>query len=474
MTTNIVAKLRHAQLGLCELVRVEATDWIVRVESTGILFRVPSEVRSQFERVRDSAPAIAEAPVRIEIPAGKSATAKRARRIIESLRVGLPSLDGSTRRLAVGFREIESLINRFLGDIDTDGGGAMILKGEYGQGKTFALMILEQIALESGFVAVRTEIDATENRLNKPHHIYRNLIRNLRLPRVRGLGVHALVCKTVDLLAKECGGNAQTRQRWLNEQLGCFPLAWLLSDPDILRRPHLLGILECDPNFPAAWARTYHTIPPVPRTWPAFNIGTQGDFASFILSGIGRLARLLGFRGFVIILDEMEKWHLLNWTEQIRAGNLLGGLIWGATAEEGHRGCGDHPHALEHSKRCGGHPFTTEKRCHSGLAIAMTPRGHENPDEIWYQYGGPILVGEVPRLTRTQLIEHARLVAPFFAEAYGLAPPSDEELDKIAKDAMYTWRKYDDLTTRSGVQSVIAAFDSWRERRCFCNSLGWE
>jgi hypothetical protein len=46
------------------------------------------------------------------------------------------------------------------------------------------------------------------------------------------------------------------------------------------------------------------------------------------LSGIGRLARLLGYKGFIIILDEMEKWHELNWVEQSRAGNLLQATSW--------------------------------------------------------------------------------------------------------------------------------------------------
>ena len=48
----------------------------------------------------------------------------------------------------------------------------MTLKGAYGQGKSFALTMLEEVACESGFVTARTEIDAAENRLSKPHHIY--------------------------------------------------------------------------------------------------------------------------------------------------------------------------------------------------------------------------------------------------------------------------------------------------------------
>ena len=341
-----------------------------------------------------------------------------------------------------------------------------MLKGSYGQGKTFALTVLEDVACECGFVTTRMEIDATENRLSKPHHIYRNLMRNLRLPQSNQPGVRTLISKTVELLAKHCPADAFTREKWLQSQLGCFPLAWLLSDPEILNKPHLRGILECDPNYPSAWARRFHVNPAPAHTWPAFQYGTQGDFASFVLSGIGRLARSLGYKGLVIVLDEMEKWHELKWVEQSRAGNLLGGLIWGASADVPSRGPDDHPATLQHSY--GGFPFTTQQRSHVGVAIAMTPRGDAaDPEGIWCQYG-TILIGQVPRFTNEELIAYSLAVVPLFARAYGLVLPSETERSGIAEEALCIWRGHGDMNTRSGVQAVIAAFDKWRDRRCFC------
>lgn len=464
MAVSVVAKLRHPQWGPCELVRVEATDWIVRVGSTGVQYRVSSERRGQFEVIHDE----------IESPRGQksyqpkriavrdNAAARNARRVVESLRIGLPSLDGSTRRLAVGFREMESLIGSFLRDIDSDGGGAMIMKGAYGQGKTFGLTMLEEIAHDSGFITVRTEIDATENRLNKPHHIYRDMMKHLRIPGGKASGVRELAAKTHDVIRQQAPQNHSQRQQWLMKHLECSPLAWLFSDPLFLHKDSLLGLLECDPNVPIGVARKSHAFPPDPRQWPAFTAGTQGDFASYLLSGIGRLARLLGYKGLLIIMDEMEKWNQLNWDEQCRAGNLLGGLIWGATAEEGRRGKHDNPRILKHSGRCNGYPFTTTNRNYVGVAIAMTPREHENPERLWSQYG-PILIGEVPPLTERRLIRYCQLVMPVVAEAYGLSPPTDVELEEIASEASRAWRMHGDMTTRSGVQAAIAAFDNWRD-----------
>jgi hypothetical protein len=263
----------------------------------------------------------------------------------------------------------------------------MTLKGAYGEGKTFGLNLLEEMAREAGFITACTVIDAIENRLNKPHHIYRDLMRNLRLPDVHGQGARPLVQKLHKHLGHKCPGNGHDREAWLKKEVGCFPLAWLLSDPRLPDKPELIGLLEGDPNCPVSRARNCHACPPVSRSWPAFTASTQGDFASFVLSGIGRLARTLGYKGLIVIMDEMEKWYELDWAEQSRAGNLLGGLIWGATADEGRRGMHDHPDILCHSGRCGGYPFTTERRSHLGIAIAMTPRDEDESEKIWSFYG---------------------------------------------------------------------------------------
>lgn len=256
--------------------------------------------------------------------------------------------------------------------------------------------------------------------------------------------------------------NPGARFRRMNRKLGCDPLAWLLSDPDLLKKESLIGLLGSDPNFPASKARDEHILPADAQTWPMFNASTQGDFASYLLSGIGRLCRILGHKGLLIIIDEMEKWQDLNWKEQSRAGNLLGGLIWGASAAEGHRGKSDEPELLCHSRRCGGYPFTTTERCHVGVATALTPRGDEGPEADWSEYGLLEIV-DLPTLTEARLIEYCRKVAPLYAIAYALKPPSSRQLEAIAINAVTVWIQQGDFTTRLGVQSVIGALNAWRE-----------
>lgn len=93
----------------------------------------------------------------------------------------------------------------------------------------------------------------------------------------------------------------------------------------------------------------------------------------------------------------------------------------------------------------------------------MTPRSENDPALLWSQYG-LLLVGDVPSLTKEGLRHYSKLVAPYFADAFGLAAPSDETVMAIANVALSKWKAYGDLTTRTGVQSVIEAFDEWRHR----------
>lgn len=530
-----LATLRHPLLGLGELLRIEVADWVVRFHGNGRTYRYPPAGRRHLTIVKDRTPegtfsvkASASPPLTLEdapeaskdpvvgpphpavadiVPAEKrldvrtpqqattvvpalsdertvvaappSALSRQVGlRVIESLRNGLPPTHAEARQLAVGFEGISRHVSNLLKDVD-DGGRVMVIHGQYGQGKTFALKLLEEMALEANFAVVRTEIDATENRLNKPHHIYRDLMAHLRVPGVVGNGLRTIAASATARLRTARPSASSTHDlaldsyRVLLQETGCLPLAWLMSDPDIAAKPQLLALLRCDPGTNTATARAAHRVrglsvgidgrpASLSKIWPAFSAGTQGDFASFLLSGLGRLCRFVGYRGLIVVLDEMEKWQDLNWQEQSQAGNLLGGLIWGATAEVGRRGDGDEPSVITHSRRAGGFPFTTNERNHVGLAIAMTPRGENCPEKLWQAYG-LIEMAYLPELNDRTLAAYCGKIAPYYAAAYGLTNRLDGQVLPISRSAIGSWKRHGELTTRSGVQAAIAAFDHWRD-----------
>src|SRR5207249_1414619 len=96
-------------------------------------------------------------------------------------------------------------LNDWFKAVDQDGGAGVVIKGSYGQGKTFALRLIEEYGLSNGFVTVRTEVD-NENRLTKPHLIYRDLMSNLRVPGYTEKGVSSpasLITRCLDKLSTQ-------------------------------------------------------------------------------------------------------------------------------------------------------------------------------------------------------------------------------------------------------------------------------
>ena len=361
--------------------------------------------------------------------------------------------------------------------VRSEGGAALDIRGQYGEGKTFTLSLTEQMALEAGYMTTRIEVDATENRLDKPHNIYRELLANLRIPQEGPPGARGIVLRTAQAIrhvatAQGAAEQAVQRRKWLLTRLECEPISWLFSDPECASKEELIGLFAGRPVATARSGRQQHILGGGAREWPTFSYGTQGDIASYLLSGLGRFALLLRLKGLVIILDEMERWQDLDWTAQTRAGNLLGGLIWAATSPEGKRRCVvgesrfadrmygrscDHATILGHSGWAGGYPFTTRHRCFLGVAVAMTPRGFEGPGMRWKEYGD-IQVVDLPQFNQRSLRGFFETIVPWFKKAYGVTADVPTQ---VFTEAMNGWRSQGVHSARSGVTAVLDALYSW-------------
>ena len=533
------SRFHHADLGDCELLRVEGVDWIIKSVSTQLIHRIPPHRRSEFspidaptrntrdsdftmqddragrresrsslwaffsklwanpgpeknEQVRKISTSELEihlseeskvietslpdvAPLKLAPVSNEQAL--RLRRVFESLRNGLSPINTEIRPYAIGAERLIEHSRLFLNEVKVGGGSATVVRGQYGQGKTFGLQLLRELALEAGFAVMSAEVDSFENRLDRPSTIYRSLLNSLTFPYETQIGPISLIKLTSNQLAlriqKHLSGASYSdvANRILGAELECKALAWILSDPDLLEKPNLIALLAGEPGIALGQARKIHVRPGEARLWPAFSAGSQGDFASYLLSGLGRLTRFLGYSGLVIILDEMEKWQDLNWQAQSRAGNLIGGLIWSSSAAVGSRYCYrndpkshwsdncDHSEALTHSNRSGGFPFTTLRRCSLGLAIAMTPRGESGPEETWKNFG-KLTFYDLPRFTSQGFKTYLERLYPEYQIAYGLRA---ELTASVAEKALTAWRQSGDTSARTAVQSALEFLDGFRD-----------
>ena len=162
----------------------------------------------------------------------------------------------------------------------------------------------------------------------------------------------------------------------------------------------------------------------------------------------------------------MEKWQDLSWSQQPRAGNLIGGLIWGATEQDGRRERSTwkrpnshQPEALQHSGWAGGFPFTTLHRSHVGLVIALTPRGDEGPEKLWGQFGR-IDIFDLPEFTQANFATYISTASAHYTAAYELPQP---DIGNVSRRAHLLWREFGDGSTRTAVRATIQALDEWRE-----------
>lgn len=523
---QLPCELNHATLERCFLKRIEGVIWIVSVKTIdGIELRIPPARRNEFSivgsngrqaarphrtdtsRIRPASPVnntetsaaksrlvsqlpsnVESAESRADVPAVASPPSKPRsqsvqqllagkinplqrrllKRGLESLRTGLPPQDPAlSRYFSVGLEPCFKEVKEFL-RATRDGGSAMVIRGAYGCGKTLTLQTSQFAALHNNFVFSETEIDASEVRLDRSPTIYSTLLQKMKFPD-GGCGVeHLLTLVHKWFVESDAPSQPKALYEILNRRIQCEPLAWLLSDRDIVNKPSMLQALRGVPMSPAR-LRGIHPLPNVRPNWPYFKYGTQGDVGSFLISGIARLLTLIGYGGWIVALDEMEKWQDVNLTFQDRASSLLGGLIWSAFALEGDRDCKktaiqfdwdwtcDHSDRLKHGRFAGGSPFTTRSRCNLGIIIAMTPRGQAAPELAWREFGDLRFV-DLPGYQLTSFHEHFDKVAVVFRKIY-----DDIEIPPSCKEkAEHEWRNTADHSPRSAAIAIFGALSDLR------------
>lgn len=107
----------------------------------------------------------------------------QAQRTIESLRKGIPA-SGFVRRLTVGREaEIEDLTRRLQGQ----GGTVLLIKANYGSGKTHLLRFIREEALDHDYAVSTVTLDSNSAvRFNRMDQIFGAVCRNIEVPQEAG------------------------------------------------------------------------------------------------------------------------------------------------------------------------------------------------------------------------------------------------------------------------------------------------
>ncbi len=238
-------------------------------------------------------------------------TKEDLRRALEALRNGVPNRD-AVRVLGCGQAEVTERFRQQLDAAANSAGGesqtkGMLVEGDFGSGKSHLLEYLKHLALEENFVCSLIVI-SKETPLYDPAKLYAAAVESAVVPGVTGRAIHEIA---VRLQQNRDSARYRDFFLWANREEGgispLFPATLLLyerlqNDPEMTEK--LRGFWAGEPlpikDVRAGMreirqAATYHL-----RSLPVKELALQRfKFAA-------RLARAAGYRGWVLLIDEVE------------------------------------------------------------------------------------------------------------------------------------------------------------------------
>jgi BREX system ATP-binding protein BrxC/D len=250
----------------------------------------------------------------------------QARRVIESLRKGIPP-DGFVRHFTVGR---ESEIRRLTNQLSKPIAGALLLKANYGSGKTHLLKFIREHALENSFAVSSVTLDARGAvRFNRMDQIFGAICRNIEVP---GTSDAKGIRPFFNLLGRQINerdgwefwSELSNQSKWDYSETLESPAvfvgfrAWLTGEPDVM------DLVE--DWFFQSWQyrgqrkKLYHELVDKLRKFfrdprpeykfyadEIFMFHTQGHSQSWsALRDLHLLAQKGGLRGLIILFDEFE------------------------------------------------------------------------------------------------------------------------------------------------------------------------
>lgn len=276
-------------------------------------------------------------------------TPRQAEKILENLRIGIPP-SGFLEFFTVGRKDQVEWLNAHL---NGDGGYALLLKANYGSGKSHLLELIREKALAAGFATSMVVLDANSGvRFNRMDQIFGAILRNLKIEHEGGTS-HGLAA-VLDFLAESAEAAkskpkapghkfwAKVTNNWkwdYSEKLASPPFfiafrAWATSDSSSVREL-VLDWLAFPENYKSSRREIYELLVEGlrskfrdPRPHRQFYNPLEGvlDFQTSgykncwsALEDLNQMCIASGSPGMAILFDEFEdvltNLKNINWKE---------------------------------------------------------------------------------------------------------------------------------------------------------------
>ncbi len=311
--------VEHPQYGRGQIVAMyrNGSEWMVRFEN-GLRFRRP---RQEFVGQQD----ISLAPVAARsLPEFALMTPSQfeARQMLEALRVGVAPAQ-HIEELTIGLKDERANLGLGLNRAHKNGGAVRAVLGDYGFGKSHIVELCAREALNRNFLVAATSLDLYELPPHRSFDIYARLMRNMRYPDNDENGLEPLL---------ETAG-AMPR---LREQLQT--LTPVEADPLAVGLEALANTSSSRQR--KAWmqwlmggrrVKSMNKATPRAIRFPTiYRVGHNARQIAYLLSGMSVLARLAGYSGLCVLLDEAESYSLLRPYQRPKASLFFSAVIYAA------------------------------------------------------------------------------------------------------------------------------------------------
>ena len=250
------------------------------------------------------------------------------RRGFEAVNLGVVPPDSSSLiQMSIGSDQVDSEARTSLENAKNFG-LCKVVFGNYGTGKSHYLQLVNAIAQQSGWVVSYLEFDPKTVDPAKPHLVYREVMAKLKFPERED----GTVSSGFRGLIKEIRKNWQTVRdlpylkknpwfRYALETLKFYPhnddpdyvsgCDWLAGQPVLLTGSGSIRTLARGTNI------NPRLIPNMPK------VRESSEIYVFHLVVVNEICKALGYKGFLIILDEAEHFRGYSVLRKERAHNLF-------------------------------------------------------------------------------------------------------------------------------------------------------
>lgn len=238
--------------------------------------------------------------------------------IIQALRAGVVPRSG-LHHVQVGRSDELAQLNNDI-DLIADGGSSIrLVIGEYGAGKTFFLNLVRLIAMEKGLIVVNADL-APDRRLHasngQARNLFAELTRNMATrTKADGGALSSIVERFVSQSMKDAESRGESAETLIEEKLA--PLESLVAGYDFTKvvTEYFHGATTGDEDRKSnalRWLRAEFSTKTEARN--ALGVRTIIDDTNIYdyLKLYSKFAQIAGYKGLLIVLDEMVNLYKLN------------------------------------------------------------------------------------------------------------------------------------------------------------------